>query len=106
MSFYVEAPRPMCSDLDSSVPATGSDQLLTSPRGRLDGAGVIVGLVDQDGLDFTLDDFRDANGNTRIAFLWDQGLSPQGGERRPVGFNDGVQYEADDINNASRPWLR
>jgi hypothetical protein len=98
--IYVEAPRPMGADLDFSVAATGSDQLLTSPRGRLDGTGVIVGVVDQGGLDFTLDDFRDGNGNTRIAFLWDQGLTAQGNERRPVGFNDGVQYEADDINNA------
>jgi subtilisin family serine protease len=97
---YIEAPRPMGADLDTSVVATRADRLHTAPGGRLDGTGVIVGLVDQGGLDYTLDDFRDTNGNTRIAFLWDQGLSPQGNERRPVGFNDGVQYEAWDIDQA------
>jgi hypothetical protein len=38
----------------------------------LDGAGVIVGIVD-DGGDFAHANFRTANGSSRLLFLWDQG---------------------------------
>ena len=58
---------------------------------------MIVGIVDF-GCDFTLDDFRNADGTTRIALLWDQSLSPGTGEHSPTDFPHGVQYTAADIN--------
>jgi len=69
---------------------------LQSPR---TGAGTVVGIIDY-GFDFTLDDFRDASGNTRVAFFWNQGITPQVGERSPANFPYGVEYTAENINVA------
>ncbi len=65
----------------------------------LTGEGVIVGIIDG-GLDFTLDDFRDENGKTRVLFLWDQALTRQGTEQPPAGFDFGVEYTARHIDDA------
>ena len=83
---FVEAARLMAPQLITSVPETGADQLHSPapPRPALTGAGAIVGIVDI-GLDFTLDDFTNSDGTTRIAFLWDQSLNPRPGSRhRPA----------------------
>jgi subtilisin family serine protease len=48
------------------------------------GQGVIVGVFDT-GIDFTHEDFRDANGATRLLGLWDMTRSGQ----PPAGFNLG-----------------
>jgi subtilisin family serine protease len=42
------------------------------------GAGVLVGIIDVGGFDFTHPDFRTANGGTRFVRIWDQG-----GDQRP-----------------------
>jgi subtilisin family serine protease len=63
------------------------------------GTGVVVGIIDF-GFDFTLADFRDAAGGTRVAFFWNQGITPQANERSPANFPYGVEYTAQDINNA------
>jgi subtilisin family serine protease len=69
-------------ELDASVPTTGAPLL----RGGgpdfpgLNGAGVLVGIVDS-GVDLDHGDFRDASGGTRIVSLWDQttpGTPPAG----------------------------
>ncbi|MEE9587168.1 MAG: S8 family peptidase [Hyphomicrobiaceae bacterium] len=98
---FVEAGRKWFPLLDSSLDATHATQVHNPIDGSngLDGNNVIVGIIDF-GLDFTLDDFRDANGDTRIAFLWDQFLTPQHPEQSPVGFNYGVEYDATDLNQA------
>lgn len=41
--------------------------------GRLSGRGVLVAVLDS-GIDFFLPDFRNADGSSRIVFLWDQEL--------------------------------
>lgn len=98
---YIEAGRMMVPMLDTSIPEIKVDKLHHPDPGQLPlmGAGVIIGIIDL-GLDFTSDDFRDQNGTTRIAFLWDQSLIPKSGEHSPNRFNYGVEYDADDINNA------
>jgi subtilisin family serine protease len=98
---YVEAGRTLGPELNTSLPATKADLLHQPSRAHptLTGAGVVVGIVDS-GLDFTLDDFRHEDGTTRVAFLWDQTLRPQGNEHAPAGFGTGVEYEADAINTA------
>jgi subtilisin family serine protease len=103
---FVEAGRRLWPQLVTSLPATHADELhspapaLTALTDRpLTGKGVVVGIVDY-GLDFTLDDFRNADGTTRLAFLWDQGLQPLDDERSPAGFGFGVEYDADAINGA------
>jgi subtilisin family serine protease len=96
---YVESGRVLTTALDTSLPETRAN-LVHQPPLSLRGAGVIVGVIDVGGLDFTLDDFRQANGATRVLFLWDQRLDPQAGEQSPAGFNYGVQYDAARINAA------
>jgi len=62
---FVEAGRKWFPLLDSSLDATHATQVHNPIDGSngLDGNNVIVGIIDF-GLDFTLDDFRDANGDT------------------------------------------
>jgi subtilisin family serine protease len=87
----VEAGRQLAPVLSTSVAETRADVVRRPPIG-LDGTGVLVGIIDF-GFDYTLDDFRNSDGSTRVAFLWDQGLTPQGGESSPVRFNYGVEYD-------------
>jgi len=67
---------------------------------RLSGQGVLVAIIDS-GIDYFHPTFRDADGNSRIAWLWDQ--SAQGGlqdGRAPAGYGFGAQYSMQDINEA------
>lgn len=64
---------------------------------EIDGEGVIVGVIDY-GCDFRHDNFRNADGTTRILSLWDQ----SGGENQlsPTGFDYGREFDSDAINAA------
>ncbi len=61
------------------------------------GKGVLVAVIDS-GIDYTLPDFRNPDGTTRIRALWDQSLVPQEGEKSPEGYAIGVEYTAEEIN--------
>jgi subtilisin family serine protease len=98
---FIEIGRAMRPDLDTSVAETRADLVHagTPDIPGLKGNGTIIGIIDY-GSDFTLEDFVDANGKTRIAFLWDQQLTPQGGEASPQGFSYGVEYTGAQIDAA------
>lgn len=96
--LYVEGGRRLLPSLHSSVTATHVDAVKRPPS-SLDGRGVAIGIIDY-GFDYTLDDFRDASGATRVAFLWDQLLTPLSGERAPEGFPYGVEYSRAQIDAA------
>lgn len=63
----------------------------------VNGAGVIVGVVDYD-LDFMHNNFRNPDGSTRLLYLWDQ----WGGRNSssPEGFGYGREFNAEQINEA------
>lgn len=98
---FVEAGRQMSPSLSTSVHETRADRVRNPPPPAvgLDGTGVVVGIVDF-GFDYTLDDFRAADGRTRVAFLWDQSLTPQAGEHSPARFSYGVEYDRARIDQA------
>ena len=78
---------------------------VTAREPYLTGKGVLVAVIDS-GIDFVSPEFRDAQGNSRILFLWDQTLSVQqvngqlpeedeefaGKASPPEGFKIGVEF--------------
>lgn len=66
---------------------------------NLTGRGVLVAVLDS-GIDYTLQEFRNNAGNTRIRFLWDQTLRPDEARRPPRGFSVGVEFTEEQINEA------
>ena len=71
---------------------------------RLDGSGSIVGVVDF-GCDFTHPNFRTADGDTRILYLWDQNDGPAPGVAigpapLPSVFSYGREFDAAQIDAA------
>lgn len=97
----IEAGRKWYPMLDTSLSEAKIDFVHTGLGGvtARTGAGVVVGIIDF-GMDFTLDDFRSPDGTTRLAFLWDQIIEAHAGESCPTNFPYGVEYTADDINDA------
>ncbi|MGI9551254.1 MAG: S8 family serine peptidase [Aurantibacter sp.] len=97
-------------DLDESIEEIKADGLRNgSPpfggAGKFTGNGVIVGVIDS-GFDYTHKVFRETgdNSKSRILFLMDQSLSPQGGETAPTDAVGnpmaGVEYTKADIESA------
>jgi subtilisin family serine protease len=102
---FIELSRPLFRTLNQAVPYAQIDTLHTAGH---DGAGVIVGVVDSV-LDIYHPDFRTAANATRVLFLWDQNLTPLGGEAGPPvdpalpgflvgGTTYGVEYNQATIN--------
>ncbi|MEO6303055.1 MAG: S8 family peptidase [Bacteroidia bacterium] len=60
-----------------------------------DGTGIVVGIIDS-GTDFSHPDFKDALGNSRIKFLWDQ--VPVSGSNIPQPYNYGIEWTDAQIN--------
>ena len=68
-------------------------------RLSLYGQGILVAIIDS-GIDYANIDFRNADGSTRIRYLWDQSLNPADGETAPVGYSIGVEYTKEQIDEA------
>ena len=68
-------------------------------RLSLYGQGILVAIIDS-GIDYANIDFRNADGSTRIRYLWDQSLNPADGETAPVGYSIGVEYTKGQIDEA------
>ncbi len=65
----------------------------------LTGQGILVGIIDS-GIDIFHPDFRNEDGSTRIAGLWDQTLTPavDSGQTPPEGYKMGIYFSREDIN--------
>jgi subtilisin family serine protease len=65
-----------------------------------DGTGVIVGIIDAP-FDINHGDFKDADGNTRIKYLWDQNLEADGTSPDPYSY--GIECDSLSIATGTCP---
>ncbi len=87
----IEASRRMRPLLDAAVPAGRVDEVWAGAPAYT-GQGVLVGIVDS-GLDWSHEDFQNADGTTRIQAIWDL----YGTGTPPAGFDLGAEYDAADV---------
>lgn len=93
---YIEAgqalrpPTPIKNRVDVSSPQGKSLRQIEQAALHKYGAGVLVGIIDVDGFDFSHPDFLDAAGKTRFVSIWDQG-----GNARPTPQLAGCNYGAE-----------
>lgn len=72
---YIEKPKRLFFSVNQGKQASCILPVQTEEQyGMLRGRGVLVAIIDS-GIDYTHPDFRNADGTTRIAELWDQTLS-------------------------------
>lgn len=82
------------ADIRADQVRTRSGTEFTGATGR----GVILGFVDS-GIDFAHDDFRNADGSTRILYIWDQtGFGTPPGDVGGQVFSTGNECDAAEIN--------
>lgn len=62
-----------------------------------DGTGTIVGIIDT-GIDYAHPDFKDAMGNTRISYIWDQTVATPTNAPMPFGY--GEEWNSTQINSS------
>ncbi|MCI8561100.1 MAG: S8 family peptidase [Dorea sp.] len=95
---YVEKPKRLFFQTANGRRVSCIDTVQDS-RFSLFGQGVFVAVIDS-GIDYTLADFCNADGTTRIRSLWDQSLRPREGEAAPKGYEIGVEYTKEKIDEA------
>lgn len=95
---YVEKPKRLYfSTLEGKRASCIPEVAIREPY--LTGRGVLVAVLDS-GIDYRSPEFINAEGKTRIRYLWDQTRTPQAGEYPPPGFLQGVLYTGEKINEA------
>lgn len=98
---YIEKPKRLFFAVDQAIRASCITPLYGEEFG-LSGKNCLVCIVDS-GIDYLHPDFINADGTTRIAYLWDQTLRAAGeNDAPPEGFLTGVEFDADRINHALR----
>lgn len=91
---YIEKPKSLYFETDIGRQVSCIESVQQPPY-SLTGAGVLIGIVDS-GIDYENADFRNEDGTTRIAFLWDQTTQGQ----PPDGYRVGTEYAGEQINEA------
>lgn len=89
---YIEKPKNLLFEEMEGIVASCVNPVRISPY-QLTGKGTFVALLDS-GVDMKHPDFRNEDGSTRIAVLWDQTIPGN----PPFGFEIGSVYEQEDIN--------
>ena len=92
---YVELPKKMTYNQSSNMIASCITTVQNNAPYRLKGRGVLLGIIDS-GINYFHPDFRNDDGTTRIAYLWDQTISGN----PPEGFLTGTEYTRAQINEA------
>lgn len=99
---YMEKPRNMYYEVaeGKAVSCFGNIQRASVVDGNriysgLTGKGTIVAVIDS-GVDYRHPDFINADGTSRILYIWDQ----SGTGTPPAGYNMGAEYTREQINSA------
>ena len=113
----IEKAIPYFKDLAAAMGVHGVNSVHNAPlippiSEEINGRGVIIGIIDQDSIDYYHPDLRlspsppNNFGGTRFVSIWDQGLVPVGNESGPpshYNFNTptsyGVEYSRSDLND-------
>ncbi len=97
---YVEKPKPFYFQ-DITALRESCISAVTERNPFLTGKGVLVAILDSS-VDFYNENFRNADGNTRIVALWDQSLAPDAetGFVPPEGYAVGVEFTREQIDEA------
>ena len=97
---YIEKPKRLFFQVANGRRVSCIDAVQDT-RFALFGQGILVAVIDS-GIDYENADFRNADGSTRIRYLWDQSLAPAEGRVPPEGYSIGAEYTAVQINEALR----
>jgi subtilisin family serine protease len=91
---FIEKPKRLFYEVNEGRTASCINPLQTV-NFNLFGEGVLVAVIDS-GIDYSHRDFRNEDGTTRIAALWDQTIPGA----PPVGYDIGTLYTREKINEA------
>ena len=91
---FIEKPKSLFFEVANGRRTSCIDEVQAPPL-SLSGQGIIVGIVDS-GIDYANQDFRNEDGTTRIAALWDQSVPGA----PPRGYALGTEYTREQINEA------
>ncbi len=99
---YIEKPKRLYFDIEAAKEASCIPQV-TIREPFLTGEGCVVAVIDS-GIDYRNPLFRNADGSSRILFLWDQTLMPdeEKGFVPPEGFAIGAEFTKEQIDRALR----
>ena len=97
---YVEKPKRLFFAVEEGK-ETSCILPVTLRKPYLDGSGVLVAVIDS-GIDYENVLFRNADGSSRIRYLWDQTIIPDEvqGRKSPEGFDLGTEFSREQINAA------
>ncbi len=93
------SPIPICYGLESlrSLDVSNVTRIRQAPAFGLRGQGVLIGIMDS-GIDYTNPVFRNSDGTSRIAAIWDQTIDSE--DQYPAGIYYGTEYNQEQINLA------
>lgn len=91
---FIEKPKRLFYEVSEGRAASCINPLQTATF-NLFGEGVLVAIIDS-GIDYSHPDFRNEDGTTRIALLWDQTIPGN----PPEGYGVGTVYTREQINEA------
>ena len=97
---YIEKPKRLFFEISNGKRVSCIDEVQNA-RFSLLGQGVLVAVIDS-GIDYMQQEFRNADGTTRIRAIWDQSVSPDDGGSPPPGYETGVEYTKEQIDEAIR----
>ena len=105
--IYMEKPKQFYYEVFNGKRQSCITTLQNTYPDTLTGKGTMIAIIDS-GIDFRHPDFRNPDGTTRIAFLWDQTIAPDTarGWSSPEGYPLGTLFTKEQINLAlSAPTL-